>query len=282
MDENHIYIGDFGNNQGTRTDLKIYKISKSDYLNEDNSVVSAEVISFIYDDQDDFTPSQFTTNYDAEAFIARDEALYIFTKNWGNNWSNIYELPTTPGSYLANRIDSINTEGMVTDATYSDTDGRIVLVGYTNSFQPFVFEIDSIGDLLFSQSELTRTNISFPSGYSIQAEGISNFSGENYLLSTEESITGNSGLFKLSLSEPNSINEKLDVDISIYPNPASDIINVKSDIPLLFALLNLDGKIIKQSTSNQINLKGLAAGTYLVSVQNMEGVELKREKIVVQ
>lgn len=281
MDDNYIYIGDFGNNQGTRTNLRIYKISKEDYLDEGNTAVNAEIISFIYEDQDDFTPSQFTTNFDAEAVIVKNQMLYIFTKNWGNGWSNIYVLPTTPGSHLANRVDSINTEGMVTDASYSATDDRITLVGYTTILEPFVFEIENIGDQLFSQSELTRTNISFPSGYSRQVEGISHIVGENYLLSTEEGITGNSGLFSLIMGEPNSIAENLGVDILIYPNPASDIIYLKSDEPLKFELLNLKGKVVKQTASNQINLKGLASGTYLISVQNLQGIEIKREKIVV-
>ena len=32
-DDNYIYIGDFGNNNGTRTDLKIYRISQNDFFN---------------------------------------------------------------------------------------------------------------------------------------------------------------------------------------------------------------------------------------------------------
>ena len=33
QDETYIYIGDFGNNNGNRQDLKVYKILKTDYIN---------------------------------------------------------------------------------------------------------------------------------------------------------------------------------------------------------------------------------------------------------
>src|SRR5699024_11803089 len=45
-DESFIYVGDIGNNSGVRTDLKIYKIAKIDYL--DSTEVTAEIINFNY------------------------------------------------------------------------------------------------------------------------------------------------------------------------------------------------------------------------------------------
>jgi len=78
-DDEYLYIGDFGNNAGSRTDLKIYRIRQSDYLEIDNDEVSAEVIHFAYADQTDFTPTNYTTNFDAEAFVALEDQLCIFT-----------------------------------------------------------------------------------------------------------------------------------------------------------------------------------------------------------
>ena len=46
QDDLSIYIGDIGNNSGNRTNLKIYKILKSDYQNSTN--VTAEIINFSY------------------------------------------------------------------------------------------------------------------------------------------------------------------------------------------------------------------------------------------
>jgi hypothetical protein len=53
QDAFYIYIGDIGNNFGNRTDLKIYKISKEDY--DDADTAAAEIISYSYTNQLDFT-----------------------------------------------------------------------------------------------------------------------------------------------------------------------------------------------------------------------------------
>ena len=79
-DDTYIYIADIGNNTGSRTDLKIYRVLRSDYVN--NTSVIAEIINYSYSNQVDFTPSAFATNFDAEALIHFNNKLYIFTKNW--------------------------------------------------------------------------------------------------------------------------------------------------------------------------------------------------------
>ena len=58
--EGNIYIGDFGNNNGTRTDLKVYRIAITDYFASDS--VTADVINFSYSTQTDFTPSPLATS----------------------------------------------------------------------------------------------------------------------------------------------------------------------------------------------------------------------------
>ncbi len=74
-DATHIYIGDFGNNNGTRQDLKVYKVTIADYLNGDDQA-TAEIIEFSYEDQLDFTSSPMNTNFDAEGLIAYEDHLF--------------------------------------------------------------------------------------------------------------------------------------------------------------------------------------------------------------
>ena len=51
QDETRIFIGDFGNNLGNRTDLKIYVVEKSSIPASGNAEVLATEIEFSYGDQ---------------------------------------------------------------------------------------------------------------------------------------------------------------------------------------------------------------------------------------
>ena len=81
-DETYIYIGDFGNNSGSREDLAIFRVAIDDYLTTSNDTVFADTIAFNYADQTSFDPAPLATNYDAEAMIAYNDSIYLFTKNW--------------------------------------------------------------------------------------------------------------------------------------------------------------------------------------------------------
>ena len=140
-DNTHLYIADIGNNLGDRTDLKIYKILKSDL--DANLTVNAETISFSYADQSTFTYAPFTTPYDAEALIAYNGKLYVFTKNWANHTSKVYSIPTIPaisGSYEVTTVDENVLDVMVTGAAINSAGSSVALVGYTNPYDSTPFK----------------------------------------------------------------------------------------------------------------------------------------------
>lgn len=92
------------------------------------------------------------------------------------------------------------------------------------------------------------------------------------------------------LSDPNDtsstlpaerLNDKLihGIDITIYPNPAIDFINIKLnhaiDESLTITITNVQGQLVKQEIMQQqtmqIDFSGLVAGTYLIVVKNKKG-----------
>src|SRR5690606_7356900 len=152
-DDTYIYIGDFGNNNGTRTDLKVYRILQNDFFESVNDEATAEIISFHYSDQTDFTSSPFSTNYDAEAFIAYQDSLYIFTKNWSDNHTNVYALSKQPGNYALVRGASIDVGGMITGADFNENFGKLILCGYT-LVSPFVFLFSAFPEGQFFEGEM--------------------------------------------------------------------------------------------------------------------------------
>src|SRR5690606_27007919 len=69
-DDNYFYIGDFGNNNGIRRDLKIYRIRK-------DSVQDIDEIRFQYPQQVEFLKKPHQNNWDAESLIYRNGFLHL-------------------------------------------------------------------------------------------------------------------------------------------------------------------------------------------------------------
>ena len=124
--ETHLFIADTGNNAGTRTDLRIYRVAKAD-LSADS--VTAGVISFAYADQVSFDPAPQATDFDAEALAYAGDSLHLFTKNWLDKRTRHYVLPTQPGTYSPVPRATFDVDGLLTAAAvYRDSTG--MLLGY--------------------------------------------------------------------------------------------------------------------------------------------------------
>jgi hypothetical protein len=278
-DDNFIYIGDFGNNAGSRTNLRVYRVAISDYLTTPNDTISADTIFFEYADQVDFTPTTFSTNYDAEALISWNDSLYIFTKNWGNQWTNVYALPKTPGIYSLPRIDSINVEGFITGASYNADSNSIILSGYTFTY-PFVFEIKNLTSSLFSSATVERTQVQLPSGYSYQLEGITPIGNDQYYISTEQSFSGSSGLFRFDLSTL-GVNSSDDVVYRIYPNPASEYLLIDCDYPVHVELIDHLGRSVLKTDDVEIDVSDVPSGKYMLVLRDDSQYVVGSEQVVI-
>jgi hypothetical protein len=135
QDPTHIYVCDTGNNvSGNRTNLKIYKFPKSAITAGSVITIAAsdiETIHFAYSDQTNFAPQPVnSTSFDCEAVAYNRGKLHLITKNWLSSDAVHYVLPTAPGTYLAERFDSINTGGVkITGADFGAFD-ELILIGY--------------------------------------------------------------------------------------------------------------------------------------------------------
>ncbi len=220
QDETHIYIGDFGNNVGTRTDLSIYKIDKNQYLEQDQVV--AEIIEFRYEDQTEFD-NDGNSDWDAEAFIAMDNQLVVLTKQWQSLGSVAYTVPKTAGNHMAMRIGEISDVGLVTDATFDNDTNELFVLGYSSILTPFLLKFEnaapsSIFNPDYQEYEL---GLSF-----VQTEGITRtnknqlyFTSEFFSRQTPE-ITSEARIFKVEFAaEVNSGDEPNEPEV---PNEAPE------------------------------------------------------------
>ncbi|RYZ22598.1 MAG: T9SS type A sorting domain-containing protein, partial [Sphingobacteriales bacterium] len=71
--------------------------------------------------------------------------------------------------------------------------------------------------------------------------------------------------------------------ISIYPNPAKDLVSVDAPVHVDMQLTGIEGRVIRSvKNSRQLDLHELAAGAYLLRISDKQGRILKVEKLILQ
>ncbi len=184
--QQHIYIGDFGNNWGDRKNLGIYIVDKSDIPEAGDVTLVAEKINFSYSDQENFTFGTNNNPYDCEAFIWLRDSLFLFTKDWVTRNTKVYALPAKPGTYIVEPVDSFAVEFLVTGADISSNRERLVLLGYAD-YVAYIRYFEGIDENnLFGDRSIKFSMIEY---FGAQTEGIV-FSGNDTLfISSEHSQT---------------------------------------------------------------------------------------------
>lgn len=194
QNEDYLFIGDFGNNAGDRTDLRINIISKSELLTDTDTITMAGTIAFRYSDQTSFTPQVENTPFDCEAFIATGDSLYLFTKNWQDFETRIYSLSVEPGTQVAKYKTHWDMPGLVTAVAWTPEDQELILLGYTPLI-PFVrvFSEFSTDNLTYQSQE----GADFGDYWGTQTEGIMISSDGTVYISSEGVLDNNASLYRL-------------------------------------------------------------------------------------
>ncbi len=197
-DEDYIYIGDFGNNFGNRSDLSIYKVAKIDIPVNGDTIVDCEKINFSYADQREFTARNLNNDYDCEAMTSFGDSLYLFTKNWITFTSRLYAMPKKPGSYYIYPIDEYNINGLVTGACFDADSRRVVLCGYHN-YIPFIVIFSDYWRNDFFGGNKRRIN--FENHFATQTEAITFIRDNTYSISSERTRIRKSRIYNIDLTE---------------------------------------------------------------------------------
>lgn len=139
----HLFIGDMGNNNGDRNDLKIYMVHLDAFnFSGDGAVDVSGIIEFSYPNQTHFSKSK-DHNFDCEAIIYREGHIYLFSKNRLNNQSDLYRIPATPGIYQAELLGSFETRGLITGADIHPGGHQVTLLGYRKNGDCFLWILDN-------------------------------------------------------------------------------------------------------------------------------------------
>ncbi len=294
QDNDYVYVGDVGNNvNGNRKDLHILRIEKLSLM---TAAPRIDTLYFSYADQTDFSPTGANnTDFDCEAFIVSRDSIYLFTKQWLSNKSVIYSLPKTPGTHLAKRKGGSNVAGLITGATYLESEKLVVLCGYSSLLQPFVYLLYDFNDVDFWGGNKRKIELSLPF---YQIEGIASNNGLNFYLTNEyfakSPITTVQKLhhFDLSVYLGDYLNKKLNIQaqpekkssVIIYPNPTVDVLHIYTEkYPSDFQITDMLGRTIIKGVIGEklslLSLSGLPSGVYFFKMERKNEAVFRIEKL---
>ena len=195
QDDDFIYVGDFGNNNGNRADLKIFKVPKSEITGKKKVEVNAKIIGLSYNDQKSFSESKHHHNFDCESLISFGDSLIIFSKNWADGKTRMYKMPKIPGQYQLDPLDTFDADGLVTGADYNKDSKKLVLIGYKNRL-PFIYYFSNFTGRKFDSDQVYRFNLNKLKDS--QTEGIAWLNDETIIFSTEQTKSFSQQVFELN------------------------------------------------------------------------------------
>ena len=276
QDASHIYIGDIGNNRGTRIDLGILKISKEEFDSSDE--VTAERITYLYEDQTDFTETD-GSDFDAEALFVLDNDLIVLTKQWQSGGTVAYKIPKTPGAFLAERMDSYQVNGLITGATFDGFTRTLYLVGYSQLLRPFFVDVPEVNTGSVFSGNPIKTNLEIGTA---QVEALT-FSGDTFYATSEEFVNqplvnSASQLFSFTLDgiddPPDSGEEEEEIPVNdeliVYKsNDSFELFYELNSLKPIFGMGIFDssGRMIRYTpleriTQNPIDISTFSQGVY--------------------
>jgi hypothetical protein len=265
-DADWLYIGDFGNNFGSRTDLRVYRVPLTELLDPTTTELLADTISFAYPLQTDFTPAYRANDWDLEAMVAVHDSLFLFSKNWVSNTSYLYTLPATPGHHLALRRDTLPADGLVTGATYDPANGAVALVGYSAStFRPFVWRLVGYPAHAFFQGTAERNALNVLMS---QMEAIAWHGAGTVYLSNESNLLNRAHLWHMPLEVRPGIPELAPGTPALWPTPNDGRFILEVEAPAQLELFDTSGRRVWQ--------QALRPGTNHIAINVPNGVYIVR------
>lgn len=189
QDKNYLYISDSGNNNGKRKNLNILIVDPK----RDFKKIGA--ITFNYRDQQNFEKRK-KHPFDAEALVATQEELVLFSKNRKTSTTELYSIPKTSGNYTLSPKKSFDVQSLITGADYHHRLKLVALVGYLQSGEQFLYTLSSFDMENLNQVKMKKFKLPLDGK---QVEAIKIIDQNNFWITSEGEGESFPMLFKIQL-----------------------------------------------------------------------------------
>ena len=235
-DATYIYIGNVG---AMNSNPQIIRIKIEDLDNPELTTIEPRIINFTYGNPDYPEPDFSVTNtrFDCEAFIAKDDTLFLFSKNWIDHQTYLYAIPNKANYFhTITPIDTLQLDYLVCAADYDYRTNTVALLGYTYDVsgilpesRPYItllrnFEGNNFFSGTVETTELSASSLTDVIRYN-QTEGIA-FRDSSRLWITNEKYTRSiltlkAKLRELQIENPVTVN---DDEMPSFPEEPAPIV----------------------------------------------------------
>jgi len=191
-----LLIGDVGNNNNSRQDLKIFIVK--DFLNQQNDTLIADTLSFYYPNQTTFPAADALKHFDVEGMVVINDSIFLFSKNRSkpyNGFTYKYFVNQNIGLKEALVVDSFYLGSgpkefdWITDAHFSNN--TLWLLSHS-----FVLRFDS-----FDSKGLINPKKIFFDSYT-QKEGCTYVPPYLFVTDEQNATVGGGNLYQYLVDEP--------------------------------------------------------------------------------
>ncbi|MEZ4855826.1 MAG: T9SS type A sorting domain-containing protein [Gelidibacter sp.] len=262
-----------------------------------NSIGNIEWQNTISGDLDDYLVTTINTNDNGFILGGYSNSNISGDKTENSNGGYDYwviKLNSIGNIEWQNTIGGNNDEALT--SLIQTNDGKYVLGGYSNSnisgdktedskgdFDYWLVKIDETGNLIWQK---TIGGNGSDGIYSIQQTDDNGFilgGLSNSSISGNKTENSNGGIdyWVLKLSpETLSINDNFTKNITIYPNPTNDILNIIYEANIKYEIINQLGEKVISSQEKVVDLNSLKSGIYYIKVTDEKDKLLITKKII--
>ena len=193
---------------------------------------------------------------------ANNNQPWIWSKDSGV--INLGTLPNTGNGYVSGMsADASVVVGWFDGQLFGDPQTPFIWTrtGGLHELNDYIHTV--LGDSTDVHQVYTADCIS-PDGHYIAGYGVNNNTSTYFV-------------YRVSLMQPTAVHELNENNtVSIYPNPTSNLITIRSDENAALTINSIEGKLIYKADVNNtatFDLSNYASGIYIVSVQSVKGIE---------
>jgi len=206
-DNDFIYIGDVGDNDGDREERQIIKVSKTAIGKDKTVEMDGEAIVFKFSDAQ-MVEKKKKNNYDCEALLGFGDSLYLFTKRREDQQTELFSLPKTAGNYTARSIAIFDSKGLITDAAINATKDEVALCGYHKGHKyPFILLFKNFSGNNFFSGTMERIELA-DKAWDWQVESVSYGDDGKVYFACEETKEVKSTLYVIDRDKLSKLNKK--------------------------------------------------------------------------